>query len=464
MTELSMPTGASDARVLATVGAGTALTLVAFTMVVTTVPETVATFGAGLSWQTWALSGMSLGLAAGLLSAGSVADILGDRRVFMAANLALGASAALAALAPSMLVFVVARVLQGIAGAGVLATGLGLLGRHFEPGPTRTRATGLWGASLGAGIALGPVLGAALAQASDWRAPYALTALAAVGVMVASRGLDPTPPRIDRRPLDPVGALLMALAMGSLTAGLTAGRSSWTSLTTLSLLAGGAVALLAFAVAEDRRTHPMLDLAHLRNPVFLTSIGGAAVTGLATIALMSYMPVMLQVGLGETALASGAVLAIWSATSTLVAAQARRLPEALGSAERLLAGMLASAVGLGALAILEPGTRWWAFAPGLAVAGIGSGLGNAALARLAVESVPGEQAALGSGANNTARYLGSALGIAIVVAVIAGGGSGAAGLAAGWNHAAVLAAAINLAGCALAARLIWGRRRLTATP
>lgn len=459
MSEPTIHTTASNARVLATVAGATLIVLVAFTTVITTVTDTVADFGATLSWQTWALGGMSLGLASGLLSAGSLADLVGHRRVFIAANLGLAAAAALAAAAPSMLIFVVARVLEGVAGAGVLAAGLGLLGRRFEPGPQRTRATGLWGASLGAGIAVGPVIAAALSDALDWRAASALTVVGAVLASAGGRALDRAPTTHARRSLDLSGVLLMVLAMGCLTAGITSGRTSWTSGTALGLLATGVVSLAVFVSVERRRSEPMLDLAHFANPVFLTSVGGAAATGLATIALLSYLPTVLERSLGLAAVAGGAVLAIWSATSTGVAALAGRLPARMGGAERLLAGLLASGAGLGGLAILDTGTRWWAFAPGLVVAGVGSGLANAALAELAVESVPSEQAALGSGANNTARYLGSALGIAIVVAVVSDGGSRADGLATGWNHAALLAAAINFAGAALAAILLARRRR-----
>ncbi len=110
---------------------------------------------------------------------------------------------------------------------------------------------------------------------------------------------------------------------------------------------------------------------------------------------------------------------------------------------------MASAIGTGALGLLGEDSAWWALAPGLAIAGVGSGVVNAGLARLAVESVPIGSAGLGSGANNTARYLGSAIGIALVVAIIASGGPGHTGLLDGWNHAAWYAGAANLGGAGL---------------
>lgn len=436
---------------LPVVAAATIVALVAYTTTVTTVAASAATFSAGLAWQTWILSGMSLGLAGALLTTGALADIFGHRRVFFWASIALAAFSALGALAPSVLVLVMARVLQGVGGAGMLAAGLGLLGDAFPEGRRRTRATGMWGAALAAGIASGPVLAALLTSTAGWRSSYWLAVVAAGAVALAAGALPEPRERRGSGRLDLPGALSMVVAMGALTAGITQGRSSWMSPVTLGLLAVGVAALALFAVIEHRRSAPMLDLALLRRPAFLASVSGAAVTGLATIALMTSVPTLLEKGVGISALAAGAVLAIWSTVSMVVATQVGRLPERLGSRVRLAGGLLASAVGTGALGWLGDGSSWWALAPGLVIAGVGSGVVNAALARLAVESVPAGAAGLGSGANNTARYLGSAIGIALVVAIISSGGPDQVGLFAGWNHAAWFAATVNLAGAGLAA-------------
>lgn len=435
---------------LSVVAAATVVVLVAYTTTVTTVAASAATFDAGLSWQTWVLSGMSLGLAGALLTVGALADLFGHRRVFAWSSLALAATSALGALAPSIGVLVVARVLQGAAGAGMLAAGLGLLGDAYPSGRERTRATGMWGAALAAGIATGPVLAAALGEAWNWRAAYWLAAVAALAVAAAAGALPDPAERDSGARVDLPGAATMVVAMGALTAGITSGRSDWTSPVTVGLIVLGLVALATFALVEHRRRTPMLDLGLLRRPLFLTSVSGAAVTGLATIAIMTYVPTLLARGAGISVLAAGAVLAIWSGTSMVVAAQVSRLPESLDGRTRLAVGLVASAVGAGALALAHEGSAWWVLAPGLAVAGVGSGVVNAALARLAVESVPTGSGGLGSGANNTARYLGSALGIALVAALLSSGGDGTSGLFTGWGHAALYAAAVNLVGAVLA--------------
>lgn len=445
-----------DRAALWVVGAATLVVLAAFTTVMTTVGDTVATFVPSPAWQTWALGGMSLGLAGALLTAGTVADIVGRRGVFVWANIVLAGASLLAALAPSMLVFVVARVLQGAAGAGVLAAGLGLLGQLFPPGSARTHATGIWGATLAAGIAVGPVLGAVSTALTSWRLAHGIDAVVALAMAVVGRSLPRPTGQVGRRSLDPLGAVTMFVAMSFLTAGITAGRTSWTSPPTGALFVAGLLALGAFGWVESRRSDPMLDLSLLRNPRFLVSVVGAAVTGLASVGLMTYVPTVVQRGLGDGGLAGGWLLALWALVSMVIATGARWLPAGLPAHARLTAGLAVSALGSTAIAWLGVGSSWVTLVPGLVVAGVGSGLANAALAHLAVESVPDGDASLGSGANNTARYVGSALGIACVAAILAAGGADRPGLLHGWNHAALASAGLNLFGAASV--IVLGRR------
>jgi Major Facilitator Superfamily len=132
----------------------------------------------------------------------------------------------------------------------------------------------------------------------------------------------------------------------------------------------------------------------------------------------------------------------------VVALGVRRLPALLSSPGRLAIGLALAGAGEIALTGLGTGSGWARLVPGLAVAGVGSGIANAALGRLAVESVPHERAGMGSGANNTARYLGGAAGVAVVVAVVSGSGGG---LVAGWNVAALVCAGLCFLGAFVAA-------------
>lgn len=437
---------------LAIASVGTFLVLVAFTSVLTTIGPTVRALHASAAGRTWIVSGISLGLAAALLSFGALADNLGRRRIFVWATLGLAVSSSLGAVAPTIEILIAARVLQGIAGAGVLAAGLGLIGHAFAAGAARTRATGIWGATVGAGIAVGPAVSAALAAVASWRSVYWVIAAGAALLvpfarrMRESRGLH-------ARHLDLLGALTFAASMACMTAGVTLGRQSWTQLSTVVLLVSAGALLAAFVARERYTPEPLLDLRLFARPLFIASTCGALFTGLGLIALMSFMPLMLQDGLGQTPLASAGILAVWSAPSVLAASQAHRMPSELGSAARLAIGFVLCAGGVAMLSSLDVQTSWVGLAPGMLIAGIGSGLVNAALGRLAVESVPRERAALGSGANSTARYLGGAAGIAAVTAVVAAGtdSPGAAGLIGGWNLAAIVTTLVCVLGALVAA-------------
>ena len=282
----AVPTEAD--RVLRTALGATLLVLIVFTSAITTVAETARALHAGLAWQTWVLSAMSLGLATALLTTGALADRRGPRQLLVLGAAGLLAASALAALAPSIGVFVAARVLQGFAGAAVLVAALGLIALAFPPGPERTHATGLWGAVLGGGIALGPLLAGVSSDLADWRLIHWAEAAGALAVVAAGRRVPDLRAQV-RHPIDPPGALTLAASMAALTAGLVCGRESWTSAVTIVLLAAGVLLLGGFAAIETRRRAPMLDLRLFREPLFVAATTGSLFLGLSTIAVMSYL-------------------------------------------------------------------------------------------------------------------------------------------------------------------------------
>src|SRR5215212_1207316 len=433
---------------LAVAAAGTLLVLVAFTTPLTTLAGTAAGLDAGPGAQAWVLSSMSLGAAAGLLSSGAIGDDYGRRRTFLAGALVLAGSSALCALAPNALVLVLARVLQGLGGAAVLACGLGLIGYAFPEGQARARATGVWGAALGAGVAVGPILAAGLDAVGGWRLPYAVTALAAAALAVAGRALLSESRAARARPVDVAGTLLIGLGLAALMAGLIEGRTGWNQLTVITLLALGLALVVAFVAVERRIAHPMLDLALLRRPDFLGATVAALASGAGVLALMSLVPTVLERGLDKGAVLAAVVLLAWSATSVVAALGARWLPVRMSPRAQLVAGLVGCAAGQFALVDLTPGSSIGRLLPGLLVAGAANGVLNAALGRQAVASVPADRTAMGSGANNTARYVGSGIGITIVTVLLtrSGAAPGAVGLLSGWNVAVLVTAGFSLLG------------------
>ncbi len=131
-------------RTLAVAAAGTALVLVAFTVPLATISGTATDLGAGPGAQAWVLSSMSVGSAAGLLSSGTIGDDYGRRRTFLAGAMLLAASSLLGALAPTALVLIIARIVQGLGGAAMLACGLGLVGQASARATDRRPSGASW--------------------------------------------------------------------------------------------------------------------------------------------------------------------------------------------------------------------------------------------------------------------------------------------------------------------------------
>jgi MFS family permease len=308
---------------------------------------------------------MSLGAAAGLLSSGAIGDDYGRRRTFLAGTLLLAGSSVLGALAPTALVLVVARVLQGLGGAAVLACSLGLIGHAFPAGLTRARATGVWGAAIGAGVAVGPILAAGLDSLGSWRLPYAATALAAAALAVAGRALLSESRASRPRSVDVAGTLLIGLGLAAFMAGLVEGRAGWDRLPVIVLLAVG-LALVGGLVAVERRSaNPMLDLALLRRPDFLGATVAALAAGAGILALSTVVPTLIERGQGGGAVLASVVLLAWSATSVVTALGARWLPAWVTPRAQLAAGLVGCAAGQLALVGLDPYSPicWWQVPP-----------------------------------------------------------------------------------------------------
>jgi hypothetical protein len=282
------------------------------------------------------------------------------------------------------------------------------------------------------------------------------------------------------------GALALSLALAALLAALTLGRAGWLR-PSVGLLLVAAVALTAlFVLVERRVTRSMIDLGLLRRPLFLAASSGALFTGLAVIGLYSFLPTLLQGTLGMSPMGTAWLFFLWSGVSFTVALQARRLvgsrwylrswelarvlspgrtPAKTGAGvhgapgsgsplppsprHQLAAGFVLHAAGALTMLGATSSGHWTRMVPGLVISGAGSGLLNSGLPLLAVESVPADRAAMGSGANNTARYIGSSAGVALTIAVATtlggdhhSGRAGTLALAHGADRALVVSAGL----------------------
>jgi predicted MFS family arabinose efflux permease len=303
------------------------------------------------------------------------------------------------------------------------------------------------------------VLAASVHSSLGWRWPYLLLAALSGVVAIAGRLLLPESASGTPRRVDLPGALLLGSGTVALLAGLVTGRGGWTRPVTVVPLAAGVLLLAGFVLAERLTERcgrdPLLSLGLFRRPDFAAVTVAGVTTGLGIIAAMSYAPIVLERGLHTSALTGAGAIVIWSGVSVPVALVARKLT--IDGDAQLAAGLLLVGVGLCLLTGLHPGDGLGRLVPGLVLAGVGSGVLNAALGRQAVASVPPERAGMGSGVNNTARYLGSAVGVTIV-SVIATHPEPTA-LLAGWNTAVLVTAAFSTfgAGAVLLLRARAGR-------
>jgi hypothetical protein len=270
--------------------------------------------------------------------------------------------------------------------------------------------------------------------------------LALAAQRVAAESVAPAP-----RPVDLPGAAALGLALVLALVALTEGRDGITP--RVAAAGCGAVAAAAlFVVVERRRRAPMLELQLFRDRRFTAATVAALGTGIGVIGVMSFSCSFFITELGFSSLGAALLLCTWSGASTGSALLARRLPPALQGPRQLTLGLAGIAVGELAMVGAVPGPVWH-LVPGLVLAGIASGVLNAGLGREAVATVPAERASVGSGANNTARYLGSSIGVTLVVIVATRTGGGPRPGFDGWNHALILSAFAALATAAVVAAL-----------
>lgn len=452
MSSDSVPASGTSKMPLAIVSLATLLALVVFTAPLTTLDTMTRTLGLGPAEQAWVMSGMPLGAACGLLTAGAFGDTLGRRRTFVGGLWLTAISSVAAALATNGPILILMRIVQGLGSAGIMACGLGLLAQIYH-GDARRHAAAIWAASLGAGVAVGPIIASAFLSVSGWQSIHWLIAvLSALLALLAAARL-PESPRAGQR-VDLPGSAILIVAMAALMSALIEVRVGSSGLVT-GLLGLAVVLFVIFIAVERRSANPILELRLFGNAAFVGATLAAFASGAGVLALMSMVPTVLVRGLGLSPLAAAVVILAWSGLTVIAALGARILPTRISTRTRVIWSIFGCAVGQGMLIVANAGSVWAIVLPGLLVAGVSNGLLNASLGHEAVQTVPAERAAMGSAANNTARYLGSALGISLISVLIAG--SHGDMFFHGWHQAVLASSMISLLGVLAMAMLT--RRR-----
>jgi EmrB/QacA subfamily drug resistance transporter len=397
---------------------GTFILLVDVTIVSVALPPMARDLHTQLDSLQWVVDAYALALAALLLVCGSLADRFGRRRLFQL-GLALFAVSSLAcALAPNAGFLIAARTVQGAGAAAMFATNTALLNHSYE-GRDRSVAFGIWGAINGAAAAVAPVLGGLLIAAAGWRAIFLVNLpIAIVAGIMTQRTLAESHGQAS--PIDWAGAASFTLSAAALTYALIhGGDSGWATPVTLASFAVAGVALLVFVVTELRVAHPLLDLSLFRRASFSTLMAVGVVMTACAFAPFIYTQLWLQSVLGLPAIEAGLVLLPSAGTAFVVSAVAGRFLHGMAARWPLGAGLVLIGVGSLLRTFLTASSGWASLMAGLVVSGIGVGLAAPVLISAALAAVPRPRSGMASGAVNTFRQIGYALGIAAFGSVFA---------------------------------------------
>jgi EmrB/QacA subfamily drug resistance transporter len=380
-------------------------------------PEIRRDFGIGFGAQQWIMLSYSLALASLYLVAGALDDRLGRRRMFIVGTAGFALASSLGGLAPGAAVLVLARILQGAAGALLTTGSLSLLRSTF--GHESGRAIGIWATGTGAVGLGGPPLGGALVEWASWRwifflnVPLAIVAIALA--WVAHRGT--THPEAPSSRLDVLGAGLVAVGIGSLTYGLVqGGEQGFGDVAWAFLLAGACLGV--FIVRERRTRDPLLPFSLFRSRDF-------ALVNVATFLIYSavagstfFLVLFLQSVVGYTPFETGLLLLPSTAVILLLAARFGRLSDRYGPRTFLVVGPMVMAAGMLLWLRVDDRSLLDGLLPGLVLYGLGLSMIVAPITSAALTTAPGRYSGLAAGINSTFSRLGSLLAIAILGVVV----------------------------------------------
>ncbi|MFB7617560.1 MFS transporter [Kitasatospora sp. NPDC056181] len=409
---------------LVAVSVATFMLLLDITVVNVALPSIRKDLGASFTDLQWVFDAYALSLAALVLTAGSLADRLGRRRAFAAGLVIFSGASLLCALAPNPTFLNVSRAVQGVGGAVMFAVSLALVAQEFPPGRERGTAMGLYGATIGVAVAVGPLVGGALTDTLGWESIFYLNVPIGAAALVVTylklaESRDPNATRVDW-----AGVATFSTALFLFVLALVRGNAEgWGSTLIVSLFAGSAVLLTAFVVVELRVPEPMLPLGLFRRHAFTGVQLAAFAVSSSLFALFLYLTLYLQNYLGLSPFAAGVRYLPITMLSFVVAPVAGLLLSRVQARLMLFVGLVAVGAGLLLMGDVQADDEWTGLLAGFLVGGAGVGLINPVIADVAVSVVPKEKSGMAAGINDTFRQVGIAVGIAVWGAIFVGRGA-----------------------------------------
>lgn len=440
----------APALVLAVCCAAAFMAFVDVTIVNTAFPDIERSFSrSSLGSLSWIINAYTIVFAAMLMPAGRLADLAGRKRVFMAGIALFTVASAVCATAPSAAALIAARAAQGAGAALMIPTSLALMLPAFPP-ERRSLAIGIWGAANAVAAAVGPALGGGLVELSNWRLVFLINLpVGAITLLAAARILtDYRSPGVHRAP-DLLGTFALTSGIGLVILAIVQGNEwGWFSPETAGALAGGM--LLASAAIGRSRHHPepAVETSLWRIPGFAGVNAGSFTSGVAFFAFMLGGTLFLTSIWGYTVFEAGMAMTVGALATAVFAPLGGLLMGRFGERIIVFTGGMAFAASCFWMAEFAGQTPDFlvVWVPGSVLCGVGLGLVFPALAGAAVKELPPERLGAGIALNMTARQVGGAVGIALLVALLTSPGKPYDHFIESWVFCGVVAAVTAVLG------------------
>jgi EmrB/QacA subfamily drug resistance transporter len=404
---------------LAVVSLATAMLMLDIAVVNTAISDMGRDLNTGLDGLKWVVDAYTLALAAVVLTTGSLADRLGRKLVFASGMAVFTLSSAAAAAATDITMLNIVRAVQGLGAAAMFATSMALLAHEFPRAQERAKALGVYGATIGASFAVGPLVGGGLTTAFGWRSIFIINIPLGIAALAITRkyvreSRDPQPRRIDwaGQTVLTGGLFLLVLAL------LRGNDVGWGSAQIVVELISAGVLLAMFVVIERRVKDPMLPLGLFRVPSFAGAQIAAFSISASLFAVYIYATIYLQQVLGLSAIEAGLVYLPGTIVNAAVSGATASVADKVSARVMVSAGLALVAGGLLMMTVPGANSSWLALEPGLLVAMVGTGMFNPSVIAVALGSVSENQSGLAAGVNDTFRQAGIAVGVAALGAMI----------------------------------------------
>ncbi len=389
-------------------------------------PSLERDLGASVSGLQWTIDAYTLVLASLLMLAGSTADRIGRRRVFVTGLVVFTAGSVLCSLAPDLNWLIAFRMVQAVGGSMLNPVAMSIITNTFTDPRERARAIGVWGAVVGISMAAGPLVGGLLVETVGWRSIFWINLPVGLAALLLTLRLVPESRAPKARRADPFGQLLVIVLFGSLTYAIIEAPHAGPG-TVLPFAGLALAALLCLLYYEPRRAEPLIDLRFFRSAPFsgatVTAVSAFAALGgflfLSTLYLQNVRGLSaLHAGLWMLPMA-GLTFVCAPLSGRLVGSRGPRLPLLVAGSSMTVSGLL--------FALFEAETRNVTLFIGFVLFGVGFGFVNSPITNTAVSGMPRAQAGVAAAVASTSRQLGQTLGVAVIGAVLAAGVTASSG-------------------------------------